>query len=730
MKWFENLKIKHKLSLGFAVVIVSMIIVGFAGYNGIRRINGFLKTIFAVNLPSIDLLVEADRDLQQLLVAERTMIFTDVKSEAFTELVKEYETNMKQTAERWAEYKDIATTDKEKELIAQFEKAWTAWEGVSRTVVENRSADTRIGRNAAIQETLGDAKVRFEKMRDVIDQLTEVNLAAAEAANKTADSTYRATFIVLVLVIAVAVGLGVALSWMITRGIVSPLQKGVDFAAQVAMGDLSATVEVDQKDEVGVLADALRRMAANLKATVSIAEQVALGDLGVSVKLLSDKDALGHALTAMVNNLKATVKVAEQISTGDLDVHIEKLSEQDTLGQALIDMVTNLKATVAVAEQISLGDLNVAINVLSKEDVLGQALEKMVANLKATVDVAQKIAQGDLRVEVDVLSEKDALGNALKAMVEQLNTFVAEVKGAANEVAAGSQMLSASAEEMSQGATEQAASAEEASSSMEQMAANIRQNSDNASQTEKIALKAAEDAGMGGKAVIETVSAMKDIAQKITIIEEIARQTDLLALNAAIEAARAGEHGKGFAVVASEVRKLAERSQMAAGEISRLSSTSVEVAERAGEMLERIVPDIQKTAELVQEISAASMEQNSGADQINASIQQLDQVTQQNASASEEMASTAEELSGQADQLQGAIAYFKIQDVSIKSRAPKLTDKAKDAHPAKTASPRAENTKAKAKGKSGPLVVNGRREGIDLSLGPASGEGDSEFEKF
>ncbi|MFP4350346.1 MAG: methyl-accepting chemotaxis protein, partial [Desulfococcaceae bacterium] len=194
----------------------------------------------------------------------------------------------------------------------------------------------------------------------------------------------------------------------------------------------------------------------------------------------------------------------------------------------------------------------------------------------------------------------------------------------------------------------------------EQMASNIRQNADNAAETERIALKSAEDARAGGKAVSETVTAMKEIAEKISIIEEIARQTDLLALNAAIEAARAGEHGRGFAVVASEVRKLAERSQKAAGEISKLSVSSVAVAEQAGEMLTGILPDIQRTADLVQEISAACNEQNSGADQINKAIQQLDNVIQQNASVSEEMASTSEGLASQAEQLQATIDFFKI----------------------------------------------------------------------
>jgi methyl-accepting chemotaxis protein len=292
----------------------------------------------------------------------------------------------------------------------------------------------------------------------------------------------------------------------------------------------------------------------------------------------------------------------------------------------------------------------------------------IVKPLMEAVGVANRLAGGDLMVKVEVRSTDEAgqLLDAMRNMVENLKGIVAEVKTAADNVASGSQQLSSGSEEMSQGASEQAAAAEEASSSMEEMSSNIRQNADNALQTEKIAVKSAGDARDGGKAVQETVHAMKDIAGKISIIEEIARQTNLLALNAAIEAARAGEHGKGFAVVASEVRKLAERSQKAAAEISELSASSVDVAEKAGELLIKMVPDIQRTAELVQEISAASREQDTGAEQINKAIQQLDQVIQQNAGASEEMASTAEELASQAEQLQATIAFFKVDERGVK----------------------------------------------------------------
>jgi len=341
------------------------------------------------------------------------------------------------------------------------------------------------------------------------------------------------------------------------------------------------------------------------------------------------------------------------------------------VNETVTNIVNPLMVTAEYVDRISKGDIPPAITTDYKGqyNIIKTNLNVLIAAMETVTKAAQEIAGGNLLVDIKQRSEKDELMKALAAMVAQVSDVVSEVKSAADNVAQGSMELSSGAETMSQGASEQAAAAEEASSSMEQMSSNIRQNADNAMQTEKIAVKSASDAIEGGKAVAQTVHAMKEIAGKINIIEEIARQTNMLALNAAIEAARAGEHGKGFAVVASEVRKLAERSQAAAGEISKLSVSSVDVAEKAGEMLAQLVPDIQKTAELVQEISAASKEQDTGASQINKAIQQLDQVIQQNAGAAEEMSSTAEELSSQAEQLQSTIAFFKVKESAAAAKS-------------------------------------------------------------
>jgi methyl-accepting chemotaxis protein len=625
----KNLKLGVKLIGGFSLVALIVLIVSLVGIMGIIQVNGHVQEIGHVRLPSIESLLHINVESNAIRIALRSLLNPRMTQAERDQQYQAIENARKHYQEAWSVYEPLPQTTEEAAVWNRFVPAWNAWATYNNAFLErSREIDrTNILNPDAYIARINGFIIDHYVLMDNISQLLLTGEQFTGGTDPTACNFGR---------------------WLATYTTTNQVIQNLAREIQTYHNPFHTEVtRVRQLVQAGNRAEAVRLFETSIKPNAQKVFEIfgAMEDEAARVAVLYDTMSI-DALTTAVQLQTAAVTLLDEI------IHINDVVAEEAVAQAVRDG--------ARSQAIALGGLIIGVILaLFLGITLTLGITKPVA---LGVGFATRMAEGDMTGDLAV-HQKDEIGilaDALRNMQEKLIDVISTVQTATGNVSSGSQEMSGTAQQMSQGATEQAASAEEVSSSVEEMTSTIKQNADNAQATEGMARKAAGDANTGAEAVSKAVSAMKDIAAKINIIEEIARQTNLLALNAAIEAARAGEAGKGFAVVASEVRKLAERSQTAAGEILSLSKTSVEVAEEAGKSILQVAPDISKTADLVAEISAASREQSVGVDQIARAVTQLDTVIQQNASASEEMASMAEELSSQAEQLSEAISYFKI----------------------------------------------------------------------
>jgi methyl-accepting chemotaxis protein len=604
---FRDMKVGVRLALAFAMVLVLMASIIVVGVTRLGALNDEIDAITDINNVEIRHATSMEKLSLSIGVDLRNMvIFADPAA------VKGELPHVRA---------DAALLDKESDGLARLfatDAGTTAEEkdalanvsGLLKELAPIRAeiADLAISgrRDEAVKLLEGDYQAKNTEVRDALENFVALETKLNQQDAVKANEEYRSARQLMIALGALAALLACVVGFFVTRAILKQLGGEPAYAAEVL-------------------------------------QTVAAGDLSISVATKrNDETSMLFAVRSMVERLRRVIagqqRVIEAANRGDFSERVDLTGLegfQKELGDGLNQLITTTGG--------SIDDVVRTMRALSEGD------------LTKTIDKEYHGRYGEM---------KEYANNT----VLKLSMIIGEVNSATDSLTSAAEEVSSTAQSLSQAASEQAAGVEETSAAIEQMTASIAQNTDNAKVTDSMAAKASREAAEGGESVKATVNAMKQIAQKITIIDDIAYQTNLLALNAAIEAARAGEHGKGFAVVAAEVRKLAERSQVAAQEISTVATGSVELAEKAGKLLDEIVPSIKKTSDLVQEISAASQEQSSGVGQINSAVTQLSQTTQQNASSSEELAATAEEMSGQAEQLQQTMAFFKTANSGTRSK--------------------------------------------------------------
>jgi len=688
---FENLKTRTRLNIGFGILTAGLILVVALSTFIIWRFNDQVSRISNEHAPAQGFLLNADRDLQQALVAERSLLVLEPDSEGFAAQQQSHQENIQQAHDRVLRYASLVNNSTSNQLVEQYLALETQWQQSTMALVSAlQSTTSPLVRSRLIDRSLSEVDEQFNTMRSVIDEIGNELTLLLQRETAHAESSYQLSLAVLLVISLIMVIIALILSVRISRGILSELggepKAAAEISRQIANGNLDIPIEVKDGDDNSIVA-ALQVVRSRINDLIAEMNRMSNAHAKGEIDVVIDAKQFGGAYRAMAEGLNQMVQghiidqrtaldCIEAFGAGEMDAPLAPFPGKKVFINTTIEKVrSNIKALIDDTNKLVDAAVEGELNVRADEAVHQGDFRRIVAGLNSVMTafaepideitiIMQALEQGDLTQSLQGTAYRGRLKdlqNSINATLTQLNKTIQEVLQSAAKLGTAASSLNSTSRRLSQSTLDQAANVEETTASIEEMSGSIDKNAKNAQTTESIAQQLTVEAEKGSAAVDRTITAMKKIAEKISIIDNIAYQTNLLALNATVEATKAGNHGRGFAVVAAEVRRLAEQSQGASQEIGQAAKHSVELSETAGQLFADIVPTIQKTFELVREVSVASGEQSSATRQINSAMEQMSSITQSNADAAENLTGSAGELSEQAEHLRSVMAFFRTQ---------------------------------------------------------------------